>query len=127
MNPEVRYDSLSIPVVIDDVKKFPSFAMSRCNYFSIECDEPSVVSFEELGTPSITFLSVGLSGVLFGPSLEDREFDGTEKIESLFNSVEEDAGCFVELNDIWLPNKMFGDRDPVRGDVYRVSQELFIV
>lgn len=116
---------ISIPVVIDDVKNFESFQMTRCTYFSIQCDTPAPNCYLGLGERQIPFLMLGLSGILFQPSLEDQFFDTPEKLEELFQAIEELTDVYVDINDIWLPNFVFTSVEHTRGSVYRIGIELF--
>lgn len=124
---------ISIPIVIDDVKRLSSFEMTRCSYFSIECDTPSVgwyLGFNK--SHGIPFLMLGLSGIIYQPMDGDDHFSSPEQFEKLFAFVENlddpyrDV-LYIDVNYIWLPNELFENdkNNHKRGNVYRVGLDLF--
>lgn len=114
-----------IPVVIDDVKNFKMFQMTRCTYFCVQCDTPSPNWYLGLRDIRIPFLMTGLSGILFRPGLEEELFDTSEKFETLFEAIEQNEALYVDTNDIWLPNWLFPSHECMRGHVYRIDATLF--
>jgi hypothetical protein len=116
----------SVPVFIDDRRAAAGLALTRCTYFSIESDEPSDAWLLELKKQRIPFLLLGLSGVIAAPSRRRPFFDSPASIDGLFETIESTPGLFVDINDVWLPNDLFGDRPATRGDIYRVDAPLFL-
>jgi hypothetical protein len=115
---------LHIPVIIDDVKKYDNFDMTRCVYFTIESDLPSpnwLLTFEGKNIP---FYLLGLSGIIFKPFGEKDIFDSVDLIDDLFDSIEKNISLYVDTNDIWLPNFLFKRQE--RGQVYRINNNLFL-
>ncbi|MHC4214861.1 MAG: hypothetical protein ACYSWP_15980 [Planctomycetota bacterium] len=119
---------ISIPVVIDDVKQLGTFQMTRCSYFSIECDTPSPEWFLGIGESlRMPFLMLGLSGIIYQPMDGGEHFDSPEELEKLFGIIEDRDDLYIDVNDIWLPNELFKN-DKInhkRGKVYRVGLDLF--
>lgn len=116
----------TIPIMIDDIKKYKNFNMTRCTYFSIECDSPSPDWILELENREVPFYLFGLSGIIREPIGSKTEFDSPHFIDELFEAIEEIPELFVDINDIWLPNFLFEGSPDKRGDVYRVKERLFI-
>lgn len=102
-----RDNMRSIPIMVDDVKNYINFNMTRCSYFSIECDLPSSGWILELKKRDIPFYLISLSGVIEGPVGDNYIFNSSELIEELFDIVEEIPELFIDVNDIWLPNLLF--------------------
>ena len=98
---------LTIPVIIDDVKDQPGFQMSRCTYFSLASNVPStdITLDTRINSPS---LMVGFVSVICRPSNRSLLFDSPRKISGLFERVEKNQGLYVDINDLWLPNFLFG-------------------
>ncbi len=133
----------TIPVIVDSMKKKGRFTMSRCSYFSIQCDHPSTDWTLGVRKKKIPFLMIGVSGIITQPSETSDRFDRPEKIRDFFNTVEEDPDLYVDQNDIWLPNFLLSGLVPkkprimsvpkyenltfkgARGLVFRLSKELF--
>jgi hypothetical protein len=125
-NIEPYNPNISIPIVIDDTSSGKTVKMSRCTYFSIRCDTPSTNWALRLGDHSIPFLMLGLSGVVYRPSPREELFDKPSKLEHLFNSIETQPDLYVDINDLWIPNMLFGANDQRRGHIYRIGKDLFI-
>ena len=119
----------SIPIIIDDVKRYGNFRMTRCTYFTIECDTLSPEWILELGELGIPFYPLGLSGIIWKPIGDKDIFDSIDLIDELFDAIEKNPSLYVDTNEIWLPNFLF--RHPSnttchkRGSVYRVENDLF--
>ena len=75
MNSPSPQDQITIPVIIDDVKKLENFSMSRCTYFSIQCDTPSPGWTLTIGNISTSFLMMGMSGIIYSPADGSDRFD----------------------------------------------------
>jgi hypothetical protein len=123
---EVSDKTFDVPVVVDDAKNYGKFKMTRCTYFTIECDAPSSNWVLELGKKSIPFLLIGLSGLIVRPVRGGRLFESSDSIDELFDTIESHPSLYVDINDLWLPNKLFQGL-PHRGQVYRVGIKLFHV
>jgi hypothetical protein len=123
---QVNERAFDVPVVVDDVKSYGKFKMTRCTYLTIECDIPSPDWVLGLRKKSIPFQLIGLSGLIIGPAGGGRLFESFDSIEALFNTIESHPSLFVDINDLWLPNKLFQSH-PHRGQVYRVESRLFHV
>lgn len=121
---ELEWNLNSVPVLIDDFKSSDKIHMTRCNYFSIETDSPSFGWTLELSNTQIPFIMMGLSGIITR-SLKGGPFTDLNSIKSLFVAIEENPALYVDINEIWLPNILF-KRNANRGDVYRISEKLFI-
>jgi len=123
---QINDRTFDVPVVVDDVKRYGKFKMTRCTYFTIECDVASSDWVLQLGKKSIPFLLIGLSGLIIEPMGGGRLFRSSDSIDELFNTVERHPSLYVDVNDFWLPNKLFKGF-PHRGQVYRVGSKLFHV
>jgi hypothetical protein len=115
----------AVPVIVDDVKQHTRFAMTRCTYFSIECDQPSPGWTLSLNRAHIPFYMLGLSGIVLSPPGNNHEFSSAPDIRRLFDDIETNEHLFVDINDLWLPNECFPDSELARGAVYRVGPRLF--
>lgn len=116
----------SVPVIIDDIKNYDGFQMSRCSYFSIECDAPTTGWSLTLEKRDIPFYLLGISGVIWKPFGKDKIFHNVKLIEETFDAIEKDPSLFVDTNDIWLPNFLFEGKSHERKMVYRVSNRVFL-
>jgi hypothetical protein len=113
-----------IPIIVDDVKNYEDFKMTRFNYFTIECDEPVLNWALELSKEKIPFHLMGLSGLVIKPLKKANIFENLDHITELFQKIEDHPSLYIDTNDIWLPNDLLnGPKD--RGSVYRISNELF--
>ncbi|MBW8041340.1 MAG: hypothetical protein FVQ85_15250 [Planctomycetes bacterium] len=123
---EDRGISERVPIVIDDVKRLKTFSMSRCIYFSIECDSPSPGWTLRIRNRKIPFLLVALSGIILEP-IDGGLFRTPDKLEQLFENIEKDSdeGIYVDTNDLWIPNFIFDRKNLKPGSVYRVAFKLF--
>lgn len=119
----------TIPIIIDDIKKHPTFQMTRCTYFSIEADEPSPGVILTLRDRQIPFYLLGLSGIISEPltnmNIRLPFFNSPTLIDELFDLVEENPSLYIDVNDIWLPNFLFNIDLHQRGYVYRIGNKLF--
>ena len=104
---DVSDKAFDVPVVVDDVKRYGKLKMARCTYFTIECDAPSSNWVLELGKKSIPFLLIGLSGLIVRPIRGGRLFESSDSIDELFDTIESHPSLYVDINDLWLPNKLF--------------------
>jgi len=115
----------TIPIMIDDIKQYKGFDMTRCTYFSIESDIPAGEWILRLKDLEIPFYLIGLSGIITEPIGDKAEFDSPHLIDEIFKTIEESPELFVDINDIWLPNFMFKGFPHVRGSVFRTKEKLF--
>jgi hypothetical protein len=124
MNDFQEKKSVSIPIMIDDVKESDDFQMSRCTYFSIASNLPSSEITEDpvLKIPSVM---IGFTSLICYPFDASKLFNKPEEISSLFEAVEKVEGLYVDINDIWLPNFVFEKANRKRGSVFRILPELF--
>lgn len=113
-----------VPVFIDSVKTLRGFEMTRCNYLSIECDEPQPGWELDISGTRLPFLLLGLSGIVVRPPRGER-FHTPEDIEHLFRLIEDEGGLLVDIEDVWIPNFLLGDEDPAPGSVYRMNARAF--
>jgi len=116
----------TVPIMIDDIKKYKNFDMTRCTYFSIESDLPSGEWVLELKNRDIPFYLLELSGIITEPTGNEAHFDSSYLIDELFDTIEASPELFIDINDIWLPNFLFRNSPHKRGDVYRIKEKLFI-
>lgn len=112
-----------VPVVVDSTKNLNGFSMTRCNYLSVECHEPRPGWQLGIGPERFPFLMLQLTGIIQRP-IGGIKFGDPDEIEDLFQLIEEEAGLFIKIEDLWLPNDLF-DREPEPGSVYRVGTDLF--
>ena len=115
----------SIPVMIDDRKDVGDFRMSRATYFYVEAVEPSADIFIDHGNIGIKVLPLEFSGVIHKPLKRGIYFKTPEQIEEFFQAVESNPSLYVDSDNIWIPNNIF-NKDPERGDIYRVPTDLFV-
>jgi len=119
-------ETFTIPVMADKIDARGPSDFIRATYFSIECDLPSPGWILELEEREIPFFLVGISGIIWRPIGKRRNFSSSRLISELFEIIEEDPSLFVDVNDIWLPQLLFAEKKPVRGDVYRIKKDLFV-
>ena len=116
----------TIPIMIDDRKMYKNFNMTRCTYFSIECDRPSGDSILGLVSKEIPFFLLGISGIIFKPLSGNSHFNSVQSIDLLFTTVEDNPSLFIDINDIWLPNYLFQEQQK-RGFIFRIPTKLFFI
>ena len=116
-----------VPVIVEDIKLHPTFAFTRCLYFTIESEDPSPGWALTLAQNSpVPFLMLGLSGVIHAPSPSESEFTQPDQLDTLIAAIEADDRFYVSLADIWLPNLLLANnREPRRNDVFRLDAKLF--
>lgn len=115
---------LSIPIMIDSVKNYESFKMTRCTYFSVVSSLPFPKKRFRGSLFSLPVLLIGWEGVIFKPLGVKRRFSSPKLIDKLFDLIESREEQYVDTNDIWIPNSMFNGPTK-RGSVYRISKEMF--
>ncbi len=118
--------AMSVPVVVDSVKRDPAFPMTRCNYLTIQCDEPAdgwTIAFE--GEP-LPFLMLGLTGIITSP-FDGDTFEDPSQLDDLFARVERNETLYVDVDDIWLPNDLLATEPhtSLPGSVIRLGIEPF--
>jgi hypothetical protein len=101
--------------------------MTRVTYFVITSEVPAPSWRIRPGLASEFSVEVlGLMGVIFGPDPQTPQFSRPGQIAALFEAVEANPALSVELEDLWIPSSwLAGEREPARGDVYRVHLPLF--
>lgn len=116
----------TVPVIIDDIKQHRNFKITRCNYFSIESDEPGAGWELHLGdNNTIPFLMIGLQGVIFSAINDSGIFRNPDDIEALFDLIEEQSGhLYIDINHLWIPNFLF-NRNHIIGQTLRITLPLF--
>jgi hypothetical protein len=126
-----------IPVLIDDVKQYEGFEMTRLSYFIIEATTAVDDWVAILRERKIPFLLFGPSAVIHRPNLDSVRFRAPDEIDLLFDEIESVEGLVVETAHIWLPNYLFEtdrqwkprsiDEDSTarRGTIYRIAFNLF--
>lgn len=119
---------ITVPVIVDSVKRDKGFAMVRCNYFAVASDSPTASGFESAGGRRLPVLTLGGSGILYRPLGRARTFRDPDQIKRVFEAVEGVDDVYVDVDDTWLPISAFPDsprKSLMRGGVFRVSLELF--
>jgi hypothetical protein len=114
----------NVPVIIDDIKIYLNFQMTRCTYFTVESDFPSPNWFLQLNNHQLPFYLLGLSGIIFKPFGDSETFESVELINEVFNLIESNTSLYIDTNDIWLPNFLF--KEHKRGQIYRIENDLFL-
>ena len=121
-----------VPVFVDArVGGSASFAMTRCSFLMIECNDPMPGWTLSIGRRKIPFLLLEMAGIIGAP-LKATRFRHVHDIGNLYTAVEdmrsrEQTGSefLVETGDFWLPDFLFGRPAYDVGDVFRVKRALF--
>lgn len=116
----------AIPVVVDAIKQQDDFSMTRCSYFCIQSEAPLFPGTLNLHAPDVPVVMMNLTAIIIAPTAAMNRFTSPEEFRDLFEYVEHDDEVYIDTNDIWLPNSLFGKRMPKRGSVYRVGSDLFV-
>jgi hypothetical protein len=122
----VEPKDITIPIMIDDIKKGSGFDFTRCTYFSIQCNFPSPNWTLSIKNSHIPFTLTGLSGIIYEPDDDTNRFDHPQKINNLFDKIEADKRLYIDINDIWIPNTFFHSGKHARGSVYRILFDVFL-
>ena len=101
------------------------FPYVRCNYLSVERDEPDPTWRLEMGNRVMPFMLVHLSGIVF-ESFEGGRFTSPQLVEDLFTAVEGNEQMSLEVGDVWLPDFLL-PHSPAPGAVFRMRQRLFLL
>lgn len=115
----------AIPVVVDAIKQQNDFSMTRCSYFCIQSEAPLLPGTLSLYAPDVPVVMMNLTAIIVAPAADKNRFTSAGEFRDLFEYVEKDDELYIDTNDIWLPNTLFGDRLPKRGSVYRVGTAIF--
>lgn len=126
---------ITVPALVDSVKDYADWAMTRLTYFSIVCDLPSPGLLEPAARDKtlnprarIPFLLLGNAGIVYKPLGRARRFQSLDQVRAVFKAIDDQEGLFIDVDDFWLPNAAFPSRGrgraPDRGRVYRVSLEV---
>jgi hypothetical protein len=117
---KTRWLPTTAPIIVDTVR---TGGLVRLNYLCIECDTPKTGWGLNIARQSFPFLLLGLSGVVLHP-LDSLIFDTPNRIESLFETLEEKLGFDIAIGDLWLPESMLGET-LAAGSVFRIDLTLF--
>ncbi|MEN8242565.1 MAG: hypothetical protein ABFS17_11625 [Chloroflexota bacterium] len=102
-------DPNDVLLLLDDVKDFEVFEMTRFGYFAID----PFLSVEDwnlaLQEQEIPFLLFGGASVIHRPTFNSARFETTAQFDSLIDRIEEIDGLVVENGYIWLPNFLLED------------------
>ncbi|QLG44854.1 hypothetical protein [Costertonia aggregata] len=118
-------EKLTVPIFIDDIKKFTDFRMTRCTYFSVESDNPIPDWGLNIDDENIPLVLLGFEGIVTKPLGEKALFGSDKDIQAFFELIERDDNFYIDVNDIWFPNFLFGYEVPKTSVVFRVSTKLF--
>lgn len=113
----------SIPVIIDDVKKYPHFNMSRASYFVVTSFEP-MVEWNVYSGRSLPISIVGIEGIIHEPLGRYRYFRNADLIDELYRTLEIENRTIIDVNDLWIPNEIL-PADVQGQQVYRVGLSYF--
>jgi len=113
----------SVPVIVETGSR-PYFAMVRCNYLYIECDEPAPGWQIGFGRGSMPFLMLGLVGIIQTP-LDAPRFTEERHLHELFDWADSQPVLEIHFADLWLPDFLFAPNYMNVGAVYRLDYELF--
>lgn len=116
---------IAIPVVVDAIKQQDNFSMTRCSYFCIQSEAPLLPGTLSLYAPEVPVVMMNLTAIIVVPAADKIRFTSAGEFRNLFEYVEKDDELYIDTNDIWLPNSLFGNRMPNRGNVFRVGTALF--
>jgi hypothetical protein len=117
---KTRWLPTTAPIIVDAVR---TGGLVRLNYLCIECDTPKTGWGLDIAGQSFPFLLLGLSGVILHP-FDSLIFDTPNRIERLFETVEEKLGFDIAIGDFWFPDSMLGE-NLAAGSVFRVDLTLF--
>ena len=117
---KTRWLPTTAPIIVDAVR---TGGLVRLNYLCIECDTPKAGWGLDIAGHSFPFLLLGLSGVILHP-FDSLIFDTPNRIERLFETLEEKLGFDIAIGDFWLPDSMLGE-NLAAGSVFRVDLRLF--
>lgn len=120
--------NVSIPVMIDDVKRdLESFEMTRTRFLLIESTEPEVGLTAAASEVRLPAFLLSLSGVVYRPSESSDTFNSAKQIEELHETVEASELLEMESDELWLPTSPIDEvrSEPKFGDVFRVALPLF--
>ena len=116
----------AVPVVVDAIKQQDDFSMTRCSYFCVQSETPLLPGTLRMYAPDGPVVMMNLTAVIVAPAADRNRFTSAGEFRDLFEYVEKDDELYIDTNDIWLPNSLFGKRMPKRGGVYRVGAALFV-
>jgi len=127
---------LTIPVLIDNIKRLKDFQRTRCTYFRIEFSErPFTGTFPVSSSEKFRAEAWGNWAVLTGPPMRSGEKDlflSSDSIERTLMKIEDDKELFLDLGYIWIPNQVLGVKEEGKavtdirtGDVFRISTSFF--
>jgi hypothetical protein len=120
---------VTVPLIVDDVKTEIVFPMTRMIYFYIDGEESLTPWNLGLGSITVPFRMLGLTGIILGPANGQSAFSGWRQVSDLFGAVEAaaDRNLSVDTADVFLPNWLFKKAGlrPNRNDVFRAVLSIF--
>jgi len=116
----------AIPVVVDAIKQRDEFSMARCSYFCIQSETPLLPGTLSMYAPDVPVVMMNLTAIIIAPAADKNRFTSAGEFRDLFERVEKDDELYIDTNDIWMPNSLFGKKMPKRGSVYRIGTALFV-
>ena len=131
-------DHPDVPVIIDSVKG-DGLNMTRCTYFSIECDTPIPNWYLHTRSGGVPFFMLGLSGIICYPPGDHSTllFGSASSFSELTEEVEQHEGLYIDIQSLWLPGtalqyasmppaRSSSAQDPYRSILLRIPYELFL-
>jgi len=139
-------DTITVPITLDGIFRPQAGSaapedLSRCIYFTMVAEDPSQNWELVLGNQRIPFILLGLSGIIHSPVSDGPEFDTADQLDSLIETIESISSPYaisVETGVLWVPTRWLDlavqhwQREGrvgaglSRGQVFRISQELFV-
>ena len=124
-NHEAAEQAALIPIITDAIRNIDGYQMVRCSYFTIQSDDPlSHLSLSNSGFDSPAIL-LNLEAILIGAPNDQKRFNGIKDINALYEYVESNDNLYIDLNDIWVPIKMFGTEKITQGMLFRIPDYYF--
>ncbi len=117
--------NVKIPIIYDTIRNIDNHKMLRCNYFSVQTDEPLPNWHLGINNESYPILLLNLEAIIIGAPKSPELFRNPLDIDDMYNSIEENTDLFVDINDIWIPQDWFKLGNFIPGSVFRISQKLF--
>lgn len=118
-------NNVNIPVVYDTIREIDGHQMLRCSYFTVQTDEPIPNWNLDLGSESFPILLLNLEAIIIGSPKSPDMFRTPLDIDDMYALIEETAGLFVDINDIWISHSLFKFKEFKSGSVFRLDRELF--
>lgn len=124
-------NEVTVPIIVDSVKRSKDFSFSRCIYYAASMEEESdtgEIWHASLADLDVPVLMAGFTGIVTRP-LDADTFETAKAVEETFDMIEkEDRFCVITM-DLWMPNFMLISAASVeeidRGMVFRIGLDLF--